>query len=172
MKILHILLPLLFSSVFLSAQDSSSQPVDRTGKWIIEVGNGILTNIGGSPTGASVIFADGGTISNVAFNGGRFVSDNFAYKLNLGLFSFSSGFGGNSVINVMAGGKYYFGGIAPLDITAGVITGSGDTAFSGKATIGYAIALADNINLEPAAGVLFADDAGNGLFQVSFALFF
>lgn len=163
---------LCMCSNYVQAQDSDEELTGRKGQWTIELGNGFFGNFGGTSSGGSILFGDGSTLTSLGFNGGKFVSDQFAVKFNLGLLSIGNGFGGGDLYTLMGGGKYYIGGIAPIDLSAGVITGSGDSQFIGKATIGYAIGLADNINFEPSIGALFSDESADGLVQLSFALFF
>lgn len=165
-------LSLLFVSLLITAQENSDTPLGRNGQWTFEAGNGLFTTFGGSSTGGSVIFADGSAFSNLFVNGGKFVSDQFAVKFNVGMISVSTGFGSSDVFNLMGGGKYYFGDKFPVDLTAGILTGQGSTVFVAKGTLGYAIPLADNINLEPAVGVIVGEDEANGLVQMAFAMFF
>jgi len=163
---------LFFTSTVLTAQDLESDHSGRKGQWIIETGNSLVNNFTSSSTGGGVLFSDGTTFTNLGINAGKFVSDEFAVKFNLGVLSFGSGFGGNSSLyTIGGGGKYYISGVAPIELGAGVITGAG-TSFIGRATVGYGAALADNINFEPAAGVLIGEDSTAGVLQFSFVMFF
>lgn len=156
----------------LTAQDAGDETTGRKGQWLIETGTSLVNSFSTSATGGGILFSDGSTFTNLGINAGKFTSDNFAVKFNLGIISFGSGFGTNSTLyTIGGGGKYYISGMAPIEIAAGAVTGAG-TSFIGRATIGYAAALAENINFEPAAGILINEDSTVGLLQFSFVMFF
>lgn len=172
MKSLCFFLCFFLIGLSLRAQDSDNGPINRKGSWIIETGSSIIANVttGGS-TGGGVLFDSGNTITNIGINTGKFISDELAIKFNLSVLSVSSDFGSESQFTIMAGPKYYISGVAPIDISAGIVTGGGDSSLLGKATIGYGIRLADNINFEPGAGLLYSNEETAGLLQFTFALF-
>lgn len=62
--------------------------------------------------------------------------------------------GGGSIKTFSIAGKYYLGGMAPLEVNAGIVSGFGSTSFLRDVHIGYAIVLADNIYLESKGGVI------------------
>ena len=171
MKKLALLFILFAICIATHAQSTEDGPLGRSGQWTIEVGNGFISNIAGNASGGSIIFGNGPTFSNIGINAGKFVSDQMALKFNLGILSIGSGFGSQEVYTIMGGAKYYIADVVPFEFSAGVLTGGG-TAFLGRATVGYAIALADNINFEPSIGALILEEDTSGVVQFSFALFF
>ena len=171
MKKLALLFILFAICIVIHAQSTEEGPLGRNGQWTIEVGNGFISNIGGNATGGAIIFGNGSTLTNIGINAGKFVSDRLAMKFNLGMLSIGTGFGNQEVYTIMGGFKYYIADVVPFEFSAGVLTGGG-TAFLGRATVGYAIALADNINFEPSIGALFSEEDVSGVLQFSFALFF
>lgn len=162
MKKLAILIFSLVLSLSLSAQ--SDADFVRKGRILVETGYNIVAGFEGG-TGSSILFQDESTITSLGFNGGYFISEDFALKFGLGIISF-----GGSLTNFSVGGKYYIAGKAPVEVGAGFITGGGDSQFLGSISIGYGIPLAKNINLEPKIGVLVGDGA-IGQFGINFALF-
>ncbi len=156
---------LILSFVFsLSAQDDEG--FVRNGKWVIETGTSIFTS-GSGGTGGSILFADGSTFTQIGLDIGKFVSEDFVVKGRLGILNT----GGNTLNNISIGGKYYLGGMAPIEVNAGIITGFG-TAFLGDIHLGYAFALADNIYFEPKAGVIVDEETATGSIKFTFAMIF
>ena len=172
MKKLVLLLILFACCNTIHAQNTVDEPVGRKGQWTIEVGNGFLSNVGGNPSGGSILFSDGTTFTNIGINAGKFVSDRLAMKFNLGVLSVGTAFGSQQVYTIMAGAKHYLADVVPIELSAGILTGGGDSVFLGRASLGYAIELADNINFEPSIGALFSEEDVSGVLQFSFALFF
>lgn len=179
-KSIFVLL-LAFTATLLSAQRESSnetveinvnETFDRKGKILVETGYNL---IGGLPIGGGTGFTtltDGdNTINGFGFNGGYFVSQNFALKFSYSTF----GTDGSSISSYGVGTKYYIAGKVPIDFGLGIFSaGSGNNSGSdayGSLTVGYGLSLANNINLEPALG-LFADgDTMNVIFNLNFAMF-
>jgi len=172
MKKIILLLILFACCSAIHGQDSEDGPIGRKGQWTIEVGNGFLSNVAGNASGGSVLFSDGTTFTNIGINAGKFVSDQLAMKFNLGILSVGTSFGSQQVYTIMAGVKNYIADVVPVELSAGILTGGGDSVFLGRANVGYAIELADNINFEPSIGALFSEEDVSGVLQFSFALFF
>ena len=170
MKYLFTLL-VFFSISTISFAQENDDSSSRNGDFLIELGNGIFGNFASSGSGASVIFGDGITVSSIGLNAGKFISDNFALKTNIGLLNINTDFGGNNTFLITGGGKYYFGGRVPLEVSAGVVTGQDLTTFISNATLGYGIPLAHNINLEPGVSLFLADSNVDVGLQLTFALF-
>ena len=164
MRILGLILIALLMVDALIGQDESS--FERNGRWTIETGTSFFTGIS-SGTGGSILFDDGTTITTLGLDIGKFVSENFVVKLKLGLIDADG-----SITNISGGVKYYLGGMAPLEVNAGFISGFGSTEFIGDVHIGYAIVLADNIYLEPKGGIIYSDDSTAGSIKFSFAMIF
>lgn len=175
MKILPVLFFSLILSLSLSAQEKEEAAFVRKGRVLVEVGSDIFGGFGGGGgTGSSILFGGGGgsnAITNFSFDGGYFISENFAIKARFGILANSNGFGTST--SFLAGGKYYINGKVPVELGLGFLTlGNGfGSAFSGNAKVGYAIPLAKNINFEPSLGVLIVDDAAIGQFSLGFSLF-
>lgn len=153
------LVSLLFLTLSTICSQIPSEPsFSRNGKWILETGFGSL-GVAGNSTGVALLFPEGGgSLTLFSFEGGKFISENFAL---LGTLShLDSGFGQTTL---GLGGKYYAGGNIPIKFGAGAVISSGfgssATSFLGNFSVGYAARLADNILLEPRGGVLFSDSA-------------
>lgn len=162
MKTLLCLFFLLFLGSTLSAQ---SNEFGRKGSILVETGYFLIPGLT-SGTGAFILIDEGTTLTNLAFDGGYFISNDFALKFGFGLIS-----AGESITSFAAGGKYYIGGVAPLELTGGLLSAGGDSQFIGNASIGYGIQLAPNINLEPSIGGVFGEDSFNTKIGLRFALF-
>jgi len=157
----------LFICLFLSssmAQDDNG--FVRKSRVLVETGYNLVAGFS-SGSGLSVLIdSDGETITSLGFDGGYFLSENFALKFRLGLLS-SNG----SLTNFGVGGKYYAGGKVPIELVAGAISGGSDSEFLSNLSIGYAINLADNVALEPNIGLLTTGDGAVFEFGFTFAMF-
>jgi len=103
MKYLFTLI-VFFSISTISFAQENDDSFSRNGDFLIELGNGIFGNSGSSGSGASVIFGDGITVSSIGLNAGKFISDNFALKTNIGLFNINTDFGGTNTFLITGGG--------------------------------------------------------------------
>ncbi len=148
----------------MTAQESS-EIFNRKGRLLVETGYNLIAGFS-SGSGLTVILDDdANTITSLGFDGGYFVSQNFALKAKLSLLA-----SGGSLSNFSIGGKYYIGGSVPLELGAGLLSGGNTSQFLGNVSIGYAINIADNIALEPNLGALISD--GSLLeFGLTFAMF-
>ena len=157
----------LYSLAFLLSLSSYSQeePVfQKKGKILVETGYGLL---GGYSSGTGLNFlADSETLTSIGANIGAFVTENLALKLNLGILSGD----GPSITNITGGAKYYLGGRVPIELKAGFIDFGEESSEIASLTVGYAAKLADNIYLEPIAGLSATNDTGSIVFSVNFAL--
>lgn len=164
MKYLIIVLFSLGVCSGINSQEDS-ETFNRKGRILIETGYNLIAGFS-SGTGLSYILdSDENTITSLGFDGGYFVSDNFALKAKFSLLS-----SGGSLTNFSVGGKYYIGGNVPLELGAGILSGGNASEFLGNISIGYAINIAENIALEPNLGALISN--GSILeFGLTFAMF-
>lgn len=160
-----LLLPLcLVIALTMNAQEEN--PFMRKNRVLVETGYNLVAGFS-SGTGLSILVdEDSDSVTSLGFDGGYFLSENFALKFRLGLLS-SNG----SLTNFGVGGKYYIGGKVPIQLVAGALSGSGDSEFMGNFTIGYAIGLADNVALEPNLGFIVTDNGALFEFGFTFAMF-
>lgn len=146
----------MLSISILQAQDNEA--FSKNGRWTIETGAGFLGLVGNN-TGGSYLFSEGSTIGTLSFEGGKFISEDFAILAKLSRFTSGDSF---NVTTIGLSGKYYAGGIIPIKVGAGTNIASGfggsDAEFIGNASVGYAAKLAHNIFLEPNLGVLISGD--------------
>lgn len=163
MKKLFILSLLCACTFQLSSQDDTE--FSRKGRMLIETGYSLFAGFSGG-TGLTV-FSNDGSITSLGFDGGYMLSHNFALKFKLGLLNVSGG----NLTNIGVGGKYYFGGKVPLDIGLSTLSSGGNSSFLGNITLGYAIPVAENINLEPSIGALLGEDDGFLRFGLNFSMF-
>ena len=174
MKISLLVLLIAFTATLVSAQWNSSNErgdekviFDRKGKILVETGYNLFGGLPiGGGTGFTLITDSGESISSLGFNGGYFISQNFALKFG---YSNLSG-GGSSISSYLIGGKLYAGKV-PIDLTLGTFTDGNNGSFVGNLSVGYAIELASNIMLEPSLGVFGTDNDGLFSFKVNFAMF-
>lgn len=160
---------------FLSVNAQSDEPINiRKGKTIVETGYSLYAGIiGNGISGGTFLINDGDTQLSLAFDGGYFISEDFALK---GKVSFITS-DGNTLTFLGVGPKYYLGGVAPFELNVGKVFGDDffSDDFIGFASLGYAITLADNIYLEPAIGYSFPfESLGDGftVVDLSFCLLF
>lgn len=165
MQRLLLVITMSFLSIFIFAQDE--EDFTRKGKFMIETGPSFVSGLGAS-TGGSILFDDGNTLTQIAVEAGKFISEDFAIKFKLGIL----GGTGTTLTNISGGGKYYLGGIAPVEVDLGIVSGFGSTSFIGGAHIGYAFKAADNIYFEPKAGIIYSEESAVGSIKFSFALMF
>lgn len=167
-RITTVLVVFLFSVNYSISQSSEEPTFSRNGRFLIETGYNIVGGINNS-TGANLqINFDGGSVSALGADVGKFLSENFALKFKLGLLSGT----GLSITTVTGGAKYYAGGKIPIELTAGIIdTGLDNPKFNGNFKFGYAARLADNITLEPSLGLTIIYDESAFVMGISFAMF-
>ena len=160
-----LLLPLcFFLTMACYAQDDN--PFVRKNRILVETGYNLVAGFS-SGTGLSILIdEDSNTITSLGFDGGYFVSEDFALKFRLGLLS-SNG----SLTNFGVGGKYYIGGNVPIELVLGALSGGGDSEFLGNLSLGYAINVADNIALEPNIGLMTTGNGSIFEFGFTFAMF-
>ena len=163
-----ILVVLLFSASYAVSQSSDENTFSRNGRFLVETGYNIVGGINAS-SGANVqINFDGGSVTALGADVGKFLSENLALKFKLGILSGT----GLSVTSVTGGMKYYAGGVVPIELTAGIIdTGLDNPKFNGNFKFGYAARLADNITLEPSLGLTIIYDESAFVMGLSFAMF-
>lgn len=159
----------------LSVNGQNDEVIDsRKGKTIVETGYSIFAGIiGGGTSGANFYTNDGESQLAIAFDGGYFISEDFALKGKVTLISGE----GSTFGFIGVGPKYYIGGSFPIEFNIGSTFGDDFFAddFIGSASFGYAITLANNIYLEPAVGYSFPFESfGDGLIfgDLSFVLLF
>ena len=163
---------LLFSTLSLSAQYSANtnQTEDnsfvRKGRFMVETGYNLVGGFG-TGTGLSILTDGNDTLTSLGFDGGYFLTDNFALSFKLGLISGE----GLSLTNIGIGGKYYIARRVPVALDLTTLNNSEDSSFLGNLSIGYAIPLADNINLEPNLGILAGPGDPVLQFGARFAMF-
>ena len=162
----------LFSLVLFTLFLSTSQAQDdsgfiRKGRILIETGYSFsFAGIGGN-TGLTFASSDGSDIITIGFDGGYFLSEDFALKLKIDRIDIEGT--GNTGIGI--GGKYYAGGIVPIDVNLTRFSTQGESFLIIGATGGYAIPLAPNINLEPLAGIAINEGETAFQFALKFAMF-
>lgn len=162
MKIIYACLCLLLGGTTLFAQFD-----DRKGAVLVETEYNVFGGVFGGGTGIGVLSASGSTLTSVGLDGGYFIGQDLALLLRLGIVSAD----GSSLTSFGAGLKYYLLGTIPLSAEAGVLSVGGGSVFTVGLNAGYAIRLANNVALEPYAGVSIID--ADAAFQggIRFALF-
>ena len=161
-------------NVFNQKNNNSSEETEvfnRKGKILIETGYNLFGGLPiGGGTGFTVISDGDDRFSGLGFNGGYFISQNFALKLNYSnLTNFGSG-----VSTIGIGAKYYIAGKVPIDFSIGSFGeggGNGSSSSYFTASVGYGIRLADNINLEPSLGLFGNSDDAISTFNLNFSMF-
>lgn len=136
----------------------------RKGKWSLETGSSLITGLS-SGTGGNIIFSDGSTVTQIGIDIGKFISEDLVIKVKAGILDAD----GSSIKNFSGGFKYYLGGMAPIEVNAGILSGFGETDFVGEALIGYAAKLADNVYFEPKGGILYSGDLA-GAVKLAFVM--
>ena len=156
------------NKIFKEKEEVEMETFNRKGRILIETGYNLFGGLPiGGATGLSSISEGEDTFSGLGFNGGYFISQNFALKLNYS----NLGDGGTSITSLAIGAKYYIIGQVPIDVSLGRFgTGGNNTSF-GTFTVGYGIGLADNINLEPSIGFFGNEDDAITTFNVNFSMF-
>ena len=153
--------------VGLLAYGQNDEDYSRDGKFFIETGYSVFANTGYSNgSGFSHYNTDGGSITSIGFEAGKFVSQDLAFKLKMGLIS-----SGGELLSLLGGIKYYIAGVAPLDLGVGFLDSFG-TIFAYSATIGYAATLANNIYLEPSLGIAGFEESTALNIKLNFVLLF
>ena len=169
MKKIFTLLTLVFLlGNFSFAQNSDEEGFVRKGKVLVETGYNIV-GVYSSSSGANLIMDfDGGTISAIGADMGIMLTNSMALKFKLGLLSGD----GLSLTTISAGGKWYAGGVVPIELTAGILdNGPGSSFFTANLRLGYAARLAENITLEPTIGMQILEEEGVLNFGINFGLF-
>ncbi len=164
MKKTLITLLALCSFFFVQAQDDDT---GRKGKFLVETGYNVIGGLTAG-SGASVLIADGETLTSLGADMGYFLGRNFALKFRLAVLSS----GGNSITNFGAGLKYYIIGLIPIEAGIGAFGNGDDSVALINLSGGYAIQLASNINLEPSIGIIASDGDILTNLKINFALFF
>lgn len=161
MKNVLLVFALLFCTGSIFAQDA----FQRKGRMLVETGYNLVAGFS-SGTGLSVIVQEGETATSLGIDAGYFVTEDLAVKGQVGVL----GVDGGTIVNLGAGLKYYIIGSIPVELTGGVLTGSGFNQFLGNVNAGYAIKLAPNIALEPNVGLILQEGS---LFEagIRFAMF-
>lgn len=142
----------LYFSFSLSAQSTETSFMKK-GRWLVEQG-----------TNAEGLFNDGG-VFNVNIDMGKFVTENFAIKLKgYAFLGDVEGFG------IGLGLKNYFGGKLPVEV--GFIYNDNVEQVLFNANLGYAIKLAQNVYLEPSAGIITDEEFSDIVFnpKITFAM--
>ncbi len=158
----------LIATFFTAGQLEAQSMESKAKSVLIETGStGILGFIPTSGTGLGLVFDGGTSILSLNFEGGYMLSERTALKARLGIISFD----GTSIFGFTVGPKFYtsFGLFA--DLSAGLLSAAGESAFQANLAGGYAIKLKDNINLEPSLGLLITEGGSAGVFGLKFALF-
>jgi len=156
---------MLLSCTLLAQEDV---PFTRKGKFLIETGGASLFSGIGSSTGGSLFISDGNTLTQLGIEAGKFLTEDLALKVKIGTFSVE----GERLTNFGVVGKYYIGGVAPLDLDVGLVSGFGSTSTILGAHLGYAIKAADNIYFEPKAGIIYSEESIAVSVKFAFALMF
>ena len=178
MKKLLVILLIVFTANLISAQNdnqsnnnSNQETFNRKGRVLIETGYNLIGGIPiGGGTGLTSIGDKDESFSGFGFNGGYFLSQNFAIKLSCT----NLGDRDDRISSLALGAKYYIVGKVPIEFSLGALTtGNGDSESIEYSTIsvGYGIRLADNINLEPSLGIFAGDEDGSGTFTLNFSMF-
>lgn len=169
-----LLLCLLMASFSIMNAQSDETVQSRKGAFIVETGlTSLGTIFGGASgsTGANFISSDGETITNIAFSGGTFISENLALRARLNLISSF----GETYTFLSVGPKFYAGGSFPISLEIGKGFGGQPDDFIGSFSGGYAFVLANNIYLEPTVGYVFPFEGfGDGFINIGagFSLLF
>lgn len=176
-KLLVILLVILRANLISAQNDNQSnnnsdqETFNRKGRVLIETGYNLIGGIPiGGGTGLTSIGDKGESLSGFGFNGGYFLSQNFAIKLGYTNLEDRD----DRISSLALGAKYYIVGKVPIEFSLGALTtGNGDSESIEYSTIsvGYGIRLADNINLEPTLGIFAGDEDGSGTFTLNFSMF-
>jgi hypothetical protein len=146
-----------------NAQDGGNQT--SKGNWVIEANTGAATT---GNTMFSLASSNGTTTWSLGFDGGYFISDNFAIKGGLGY----ADLGLLDGLNYKIGAEYYLNGTFPVSVD---FTGSSMTEMNWLGLqAGYAWFLSDHVSVKPALRYNLGLDDQDGLFQavIGFALYF
>ena len=175
MKKSLVILLIAFTATLVSAQsdsqsnnNSEQETFNRKGRVLIETGYNLIGGIPiGGGTGLTNISDEDDSFSGLGFNGGYFLSQNFALKLSYT----NLGDRGNSISSLAIGAKYYIAGKVPVEFNLGALTADSESVGYSTLSVGYGFSLAENINLEPALGVFAGEDDGIGTFTLNFSMF-
>ncbi len=159
MKKLVFVLASLFCISFCQAQDTSDDTFNRKGRILLEHGYGLISGFSQGSGLSILVDDDGESITSIGFDGGYFLSQDFALTFNLSVLSVEGG----SINGYGAGGKYYAGGKVPISFGGQLFSIGGDSSFVTNLGVGYAFNLADNITLEPNISALVEFRNGSGL---------
>ncbi len=159
----------VFSNLTLCLAQEKDSVFVRKGRVLIETGYSysFLSGIVNGGSGLSILFDDGNSLTSIGFDGGYFVSEDFAIKAKFAILD--GGF--SSLKNIGLGFKHYLFGNAPIEIGASRLSGYGDAQYMGNISIGGSFRLAENINLEPTIGLVLQDDDSYMRFAFNFAMF-
>ena len=161
------ILTFLLTAATLFTIHAQDDEFKRDGKFLVETGYNIVGGFSSGSGMSLLLDFDGDALTTIGFDGGKFISENFAIKTNISILNG----GGLSLTTIAAGGKYYAGGNVPIQLLAGITTASGESFFNGKFSVGYGIRLADNINFEPSATFLILQDSGAVGMDMTFSMF-
>ena len=153
---------LLFATLSYSQDDDFT----RNGRWTIETGATSFFGGVSANTGGSLFFDEGFTITQLSLDIGKFLTEDFVLRFRGSLLDLD----GESATYFGVGGKYYLGGIAPLEVGGGLLSAGGESDFLADVHIGYAFKLASNIYFEPKAGFLYANSDLAGSVRFTFAM--
>lgn len=179
MRIVLLVFTLLFAVNCVFAQKERSNKIFqgdeenletfiRKGRILIESGYNLFGGLPiGGGTGLLSLSDDDNSISGVGLNGGYFVTEDLALKLNFS----NLGGEGSDLTSIGLGAKYYIIGKIPIEIGLGQIESDGQEINFSTFTAGYGISLADNINLEPSIGVFRNDGFSLRIINLNFAMF-
>ena len=162
MKIVYPFLFLLFATQIATAQTD-----ERKGQILIETEYNTFGGLLGGGSGISLVSSGGSSLTSIGVDGGYFVSKDLALLLRFSLLSAD----GTSLTTIGSGIKYYLIGSIPISAEFGLLSGGGGSLFTYGINAGYAIRLADNIALEPFAGVAFIEGSSSFQGGIRFALF-
>lgn len=162
--IFTLLTTVAFTATAQTDGKDNGNDFDRTGKIMIETGYTLFGSLIGG-TGATIVFEDEVDLRSLTLNGGYFIKENLALRLEMRILSY-----GGTTFQLGGGAKYYINGQFPIEGTVGFID-YGITRFTGNFRIGYGLALASNINLEPTIGILMLGEENYVQIGLNFALF-
>ena len=161
---IYIALLIVLLGTAATAQEDSTAFV-RKDRILVQTGYNLVAGFS-KGTGISNLIAEDENLLGIGINAGYFFTENFALTVSL------SGFVGEgpNIQNIGLGGKWYASGVIPIEFGLGSTTRGTSSQLTANFNLGYALRLADNVMLEPNAGVLFTDDAQYEL-GIKFALF-
>lgn len=151
-KLTFVLFAFFLTNLLIAQASDSTTQFQRKGHYFLESGYNIIGGIGAG-SGFSILNIDGGTVTSIGIEAGKFLSKDFAIKGKASML----GAGDATLYSVGIGAKYYIGGKLPFELVPAIINGDYlDFVFT--SSLGYASKLAPNILFEPSVTMMGLPD--------------